>query len=308
MDALAAFHFLRPWWLLLAPLVLAAWYWWRHYADPLHGWREQIAAPLLEALVPGGNTRRAPGGRALLAAWLLAVTALAGPSWRLAPAPFADDAAPLMIVLKAAESMQRPEPPPSPRERARLEIADLAEARKGQPLGLVAYAGSAHLVLPPTRDTTVVARMAAEVDAGVMPVPGDRLDLALREAARVLAQGAAGGSIVVLADSVETDAAALRAVRSELSVPVQFLAICAPQSAGCATLDAAVRTLGARLEPMDAAGDDTAAIVRRAAGATVAREDPRSARWQDAGYWLVAPLALLLLASFRRSETRGAPQ
>ena len=122
--------------------------------------------------------------RWLLVGWLLAVVAVAGPTWRLEPSPFADDATPLMILLKADISMETPDPAPSRLERARLKIADLAAARKGQPLGLIAYAGSAHLVLPPTRDTAVVAQMAAEISPEIMPVPGDRLDLALRKAAR----------------------------------------------------------------------------------------------------------------------------
>ena len=59
--------------------------------------------------------------------------------------------------------MESPDPAPSRIERAHLKIADLADIRKGQPLGLIAYAGSSHLVLPPTRDTAVVAQMAAEI-------------------------------------------------------------------------------------------------------------------------------------------------
>ena len=134
----------------------------------------------------------------------MAIVAIAGPTWRLEPSPFADDVTPLMILLKADVSMMQPDPAPSRLERARLKIADLGEARKGQPLGLIAYAGSAHLVLPPTRDTATVAQMAAEISPDIMPISGDRLDLALREAVRVLAEGQSGGGIVVLADAVDT--------------------------------------------------------------------------------------------------------
>ena len=80
-----------------------------------------------------------------------------------------------MLVLKAGETMDLADLAPSRMERARLKIADFAAERKGQPLGLVAYAGSAHLVLPPTRDTSVVAAMAAEISPAVMPEPGDDL-------------------------------------------------------------------------------------------------------------------------------------
>ncbi|MBI4862587.1 MAG: VWA domain-containing protein [Candidatus Riflebacteria bacterium] len=303
-----AFHFIRPAWLMLAAPAVGLWWLWQRRCDPLSGWRDQIAPELLEPLVVGRGSGRSRSAWWLLTAWLLAVVAVAGPTWRLEPSPFADDATPLMIVLKADASMERPDPAPSRLERARLKIADLAEARKGQPLGLIAYAGSAHLVLPPTRDTAVVARMAAEIVPAIMPVPGDRLDLALREAARVLAEGPQAGSAVVVADGVDTEPAALQALRGELSLPVQFLAVAAPGSSQTETLRLAARTLGAAVELLDLEGPDVAAVVRRAATTPVAERGETGGRWQEAGYWLVPLVAPVVLASFRRREDgEGAP-
>jgi Ca-activated chloride channel family protein len=296
-------HFIRPGWLLLAPLAVALWWLWQRRSDPLRGWREQIAPDLLEALVVGRESIKSGNARWLLVAWLVAIVAIAGPTWRLEPSPFADDVTPLMILLKADVSMMQPDPAPSRLERARLKIADLGEARKGQPLGLIAYAGSAHLVLPPTRDTATVAQMAAEISPDIMPISGDRLDLALREAVRVLAEGQSGGSIVVLADAVDTDPAALAALRKEFSIPVQFLAINAPESSQSDSLRAAAKTLGADVEQIDVEGKDIAAIVRHAASAPIAKSGQQGERWQEAGYWLVPLIGLIVLASFRREES-----
>jgi len=306
IDAFTDFHFIRPAWLLLAPLAILLWWFWQRHTDPLAGWREQIAPELLEALVVGrASAERRPAGW-LLAAWLLAIVAIAGPTWRLEPSPFADDATPLMILLKANVSMEQPDPAPSRLERARLKIADLAEARKGRPLGLIAYAGSAHLVLPPTRDTAIVTRMAAEISPEIMPVPGDRLDLALREAGRVLAEGQEGGSIVILADAVDTDPAVLQALQKDFSLPVQFLAINAPESSQNDSLRAAARILDADVEPLDVEGNDVLAIVRRAASAPVAQHGEQGGQWQEAGYWLVPLISLFVLVSFRREEQKEA--
>lgn len=300
IDAFTNFHFIRPGWLLLAPLAAGLWWLWRRRSDPLRGWREQIAPELLDALVVGRESARRGPAVWVLVAWLVAVVAIAGPTWQLEPSPFADDATPLMILLKADASMETPDPAPSRLERARLKIADLAEARKGQPLGLIAYAGSAHLVLPPTRDTAVVAQMAAEISADIMPAPGDRLDLALREAARALGEGQQGGSIVVLADAVETEAAALETLRKDIALPIQFLAINAPESSQNDSLHAAARALKASVEPLDIEGQDIAAIVRRAASTPVAQRGEQGERWQEAGWWLVPLVGFIALASFRR--------
>lgn len=299
-EALTTFHFIRPGWLLFVPLAIGLWWLWQRRADPLRGWRGQIEPELLDALITGKEALRSGPARWILAAWLIAIVAIAGPTWRLESSPFADDATPLVILLKADLSMDTPDPAPSRLERAKLKISDLAEARKGQPLGLIAYAGSAHLVLPPTHDTAVVARMAAEISPAIMPVAGDRLDLALREAARVLGEGSQGGGVVVLADSVDTDASLLDPLKNELGLPVQFLAINTPDSSQDASLRTAAKTLGAGVAALDVEGRDIAAIVRRASGAPLARAGAQGERWQEAGYWLVPVVALVLLSSFRK--------
>jgi Ca-activated chloride channel homolog len=304
-ELLHNFHFIRPGWLLLAPLAAGLWWLWQRRSDPLRGWRAQIVPELLEALVVGRESAKSSQARWLLIAWLVAIGAIAGPTWRPEPSPFAEDATPLMILLKADVSMMQPDPAPSRLERAVLKIADLAEARKGQPLGLIAYAGSAHLVLPPTRDTAIVAKMAAEISPDIMPTPGDRLDLALREAVRVLAEGKQGGSIVVLADAVDAEPAALAALRKDIAIPVQFLAINSPESSQNDSLRAAAKTLGAGVEQITVEDNDIAAILRHAASAPVAKRGEQSERWQEAGYWLAPLVGVVVLVSFRREEQAG---
>ncbi len=305
IEQLSDFHFIRPLALLLVPLAVGLWWLWQRHADPLRGWRMQMDPQLLDALAIGRSAVGQGTARWLLVGWLVAAVAIAGPTWRPEPTPFADDATPLMILLKADIGMEQPDPAPSRLERARLKIADLAEARKGQPLGLIAYAGSAHLVLPPTRDTAAVAQMAAEISPAIMPVPGDRLDLALLEAAPVLAEGKQGGSIVVLADSVDTDVAGLKSARGELRLPVQFLSVNAPDSSQSVALRAAAEILDAAVEPIAlGGGDDVAAVIHRAARAPIAQGGEAGGQWQEAGYWLVPLVAFLVLLSFRR-ERRG---
>jgi len=304
-DTLTAFHFIRPGWLVLIPCVVALWWLWLRYADPLRGWRTQISWDLLNALVVEGGSKKRFNGLGMLTTWIVAAIVIAGPTWCLAPSPFTDDATPLMILLKADASMMQSDPSPSRLERARLKIADLAEAVKGKPLGLIAYAGSAHLVLPPTRDTDAVVAMAAEIGPEIMPVAGDRLDLALMEAVRVLSEGQQGGSVIVLADSVTTDSALLHSVQQRLGVPIQILAVNDPESSQESTLRSAAKILKAHVEPFDVNGGDIATLIRRAAKAPVGKAGEQSGQWQEAGYWLVPLLAAALLPLFRREQGGG---
>lgn len=304
IGILQQFHFLRPAWLGLIPLAVGVWWLWRRNSDALRGWRAQIAPELLNALVIRDVGPSGWGQLGLLAAWVLAAVAIAGPTWRLEPNPFASDAPPLVVLLKAGESMLLAPPTPSRLERAQLKIADLAEARNGQPLGLIAYAGTAHLVLPPTRDTPVVAQMASEVAPAIMPKPGDRLDLAIRKATAVLGEQQEGGSLLVVADSAKLDARARDSLRGlKPSFPIQFLAIIPEGSPELEDLEQAARELRATVQPLSADDADIGSIIsfaERRASAGMAGE---SSRWEEAGYWLTPAIALLVAFSFRRTHT-----
>lgn len=305
-DALNNFHFLRPAWLLLAPVAILVWLFWRRRTDALRGWRRQVDPALLKALVVGGGDRTDRSAWWLLAGWLLATVAVAGPTWRLEPSPFTADAQPLVILLKAGQSMDVADPAPSRLERAQLKIADLAAARTGQPLGLVVYAGSAHVVLPPTRDADVVAEMASDIRSDIMPVAGDRLDLAIRKAGEILKAPTAGGTLLVITDSVDADAAALAAAHRDAGArPIQLVPIAgrdAPESASARSAASALRARVVEPTPDDRDVKDVASYADRTAEQGIAGE---SDRWQEAGYWLCPVVALILAFSFRRVQSSG---
>ncbi len=188
---------------------------------------------------------------------------------------------------------------PSRMERARLKVADFADERKGQPLGLIAYAGSAHLVLPPTRDTSVVATMAAEISPEIMPKAGDDLAAALQLAIRSLGDG--GGSIVVVADTVaDLDDRAVAELRSS-PIAIYFLAIARTDTPELDAINRAASALNGRVTTMTPDSEDVQTLVKQTATAPVAvAAAGEGTRWAEAGWWLVPLLTFLSLTSFRR--------
>ena len=302
MTLVGDFHFIRPAWLLLIPCALGIWWQVRSVRDPLRGWRAVMDPRLLHALAIGETRRNHGRGWGPLVAWLLAIVAVAGPTWRPEPSPFADDPVPIMLVLKAGESMNQSDLMPSRMERARLKVADFAAERKGQPLGLVAYAGSAHLVLPPTRDTSVVATMGAEISPPIMPKPGDDLASALRLAARTL--GDTNGAIIVLADTVSAGSdTGITDFRSQHQLPIYFLAVARGDTPEYNAIQQVATTLSADVTKITPDRQDVRQLVRRAANVPVAvKAASVGVRWAEAGWYIVPLLALVALNSFRRIE------
>jgi Ca-activated chloride channel family protein len=215
----------------------------------------------------------------------VAALAIAGPTWQREPSPFADAERPVMLVLKVTPTMLTSDLSPSRLERARQKIADLLEAHDGMPAGLIAYSGSAHLVLPPTPDREIVLSLAHALSPEIMPREGDRLDEAVALADRILKEGGQGGSILVLANSVTTG--------QTFDAPFTVLAML-PESTPLPVLSQRV----VRTTVDDA---DIKALSRRLATASAPPAAPgEGERWRDAGYWLTPLLALLVIGWFRR--------
>ena len=301
---LGDFHFIRPWWLLMLPLGIVIWRLHGRALDPMRAWKAVIHSELLEAQTVGHDSGRTRKSLVLLVGWILGTIAVAGPTWKPEPSPFSDDPVPVMMVLNVGESMNVADFQPSRLERAHLKIADFAMARDGLPLGLVAYAGTPHLVLPPTRDTGIVAEMALETSPEIMPRPGSDLAAALELASDKLKE--TGGVIVVVIDTmVQDQTTELAAFRKTSRIPVEILAVAREGSPELDSIDRAASALDAKVTLMSADNRDIDELIRRTANMPVAvAMQGEGARWQEAGWWLVPILLVLLLTQFRREEAK----
>ena len=209
MSLLQSFHFLRPWLLLLMPLAIWLALRWRPPSSD-SDWESWMDPPLLRAL---GQQNRDSGSlrlpRALLAlASVLLILALAGPAWRSAQVPtrVPDDA--LVLVLDLSDQSRVADLAPSRIQRARFKIADLLEQRRHGQTALVVYAGEAFTVAPLTDDGQSLRALLPALSPDLMPVPGQRLDAALRMAAELLRSGSGQGRIVVFSNDASRAAIA----------------------------------------------------------------------------------------------------
>jgi len=298
MDEL---HLLRPQWLwTLIPAVVIWWGLWRGQ-DRTAEWRRFFDPHLLEHLLVGEKKRRfLRPVHLMLVLWILCAVALAGPSWEREPSPFADDQAGLVVLLKASTTMDATDVQPSRLERSKHKLRDLLELREGGATGLIVYSGSAHLVMPLTRDDRMITAMAAELSPAIMPVDGDVLGEALDLAAELLDRAGVPGSVLVMADSVSPSQ--VNAVASAApDLPVQFLAVKPPKAPLDPGLQEASSSRGASVTSLTIDPTDVERIAGRAqSDFKTASVADGGERWRDAGYWLLPLIALLALAWSRK--------
>lgn len=299
------FHFLRPGWLLLLPVAgLLVWTITRR-TDTHRKWRQFMSPHLLEALLIDQQQaqRRKPLG--LLSVLLLVgIISLAGPTWQQQPSPFTQDTAALVIVLKVTPSMLTRDLAPSRLERAVQKIGDLLKQRPGTRTALIAYAGSAHLVMPLTRDANIINTFAVALAPGIMPEAGDNPGFALDLAATQLVSAGDNGSVLWIGDEfLPLEATQLAEGRSRKSPALVMLGAVAlnPDSPEHGELRSAAAELGAKLTFISPDESDIETVTSQldAAFAAVIDETAEGIHWQDAGYWLLFPLLALTLFWFR---------
>ena len=212
--AVEAFHFIRPAILVLALPVLALWWAVRRRQRIGEVPDAGIAPHLRAALTVGRAARRRvlPIDGATLVL-LCATVGAAGPTWSRVPDPFVAQSAPLVVALKVTPSMEADDVAPSRLVRGTQKVRDLLDLRAGARTALIAYAGSAHTVVPMTEDPAVMLPYLGGLDPEVMPVGGDRAGEALALAANLLGEDA--GGVLLVADGVDpADLAALDAASS----------------------------------------------------------------------------------------------
>lgn len=339
-DFLLNLDWRAPWWGLLALQPLLFWMLARRRRQRLAAYAD---AHLLPWAVVAAPRQRGAAWRELTStlvnslAWLLLAVAAAGPRLPLETGP---GDGPLgrrhvisvYVVLDVSASMAATDIAPSRLARARLELDDWLKRLAGERVGLIVYAGSAGVLLPPSDDPALLRRALEWADTGLIEAPGTRLGAALDLAARQLQGEATRGKAILLLSDGEAGSlsgpagVAARAAAANLAkqgIPLFVLGVGTPEGApiplaegGYAERDGA--QVQSRLD-----GDGYAELARIAGGryASVADGDadwvalhdhglanlpgdpPAPARtiaWRELYPWLLAPaLGLLLLAGWR---------
>lgn len=299
---LQAFHFLRPWALLLVLAGLLLPWLWRRSQDPSRPLAGMIAPHLLPYLLV-----RTPGSHRLRPAHLicaLLVTgglALAGPSWqRQAPAGL-EEQAPLLIALEL--SGPSPGGPAAAQlERVKSKLQALVQRNPTQPIGLIAYAGEGHLVLPPTRDSDLLVLYLNALSVELLPTTGHNISAAVAQALSVLNPVNQPATLVLVANDADpAEADAVRRLLEPARLRLLMLVndtLPAPQRAALAAF---ARASKAELTELSVDDDDLQRLERQSRHHFLPSAPlEHYLRWQDAGYWLLWPVLALALLTFRR--------
>ncbi|AZE83640.1 BatB [Pseudomonas orientalis] len=321
-------HWLRPWWLLLLPLL--GWLLWQLWHRQKRAGRWQIILPpaFHAVLLSGGNGRESKSPWVVLGiAWLLALLALLGPSWQRVEQLSQKPSDPLVVLLELTPEMLATDSPPNRLEQARRKLYDLLQARTDAQTAIVVYAGSAHTLVPLSDDLATSRNLLEALRPSIMPEPGHRADLAVDKAQTLLKHGGLGqGRLLLIGSSLskqerqgirlllqgnQAPSLSILGIGSREGTPVtqesgEFLkdeqgAILIPRL-DSPTLKAFASEMGGRYRAARLDDKDLRQLGVLDPPQTL-RDDGQLLRldtWADQGYWLLLPLLLLAACAGRR--------
>ncbi|WP_420587051.1 VWA domain-containing protein [Ruegeria sp.] len=295
IDALAEFHFIRTAYLLFLIPICGLWWLIRPKRSGKSDLPLGIAPHLAEALTLGADEQRRiyPIDVAMVAAALVAI-ATAGPTWSRATNPLVADKAPLVIALKVTESMENTDLPPSRLERAKMKVTDLINARVPARTALVAYAGTPHRVAPLTEDANILRPLLEGLTPAVMPKQGDAAGDALSLAESILSESGVPGAVLFVLDDIDPS----QLTQFQDATSQVFFLTMLPQGDEIVQLNSLKNTT---VVPFSNDDRDVAKLQRQIQTAYEnALDDQDRLDWNDQGWLLAWPAALLSLLWFRR--------
>ena len=321
---LSAFHFLRPLWLLLIPAgVILAMLWYRRH-DVARALAGVIAPHLLNhLLITPPQAGRIRPIHVFVAMLMLGAVAAAGPTWQQDRPDFLENRAPLLLAVDLSPSMDADDIAPSRLGAVKHKLHDLIRRRAGARTGLIAYAGKAHLVMPPTEDPKLLDTFLQALGTDLIPEVGKDVLGVIEEAERLLGLDTPG-TLLLLTDGADARQFApieARLQKSELQVLV--LATGAQDRGMLRSPDGQprmddngrpilgrfdaeglkqlARAADAPLGSLSLNDDDLEWVELHAQRHFQASSaNAQRVRWKDAGYWLCWPLLLVGLLAIRK--------
>ncbi|MCK6262783.1 VWA domain-containing protein [Vibrio sp. ZSDE26] len=296
---MSEFHFIRPAW-LLALIVVGLIAWLIRQLNSKNDVRDLIAPHLQASVLTKDTTQSRLSPKALLP-WALAALVIicAGPTWKPEPGTQAQNQSPLILVVDLSCSMAESDVTPTRLEAAKLKITELINSREEGEIGIWVYAGSAHLLLPPTQDRNVLDYYLDSLSTSLVPRAGKNVSAVLNgiKESNLQAEGFVfPGSVILITDQID---------RSSQQAMTQYLQDSDDQLlvwkfGYSASLDA---PSGVQTISMSADELDLKRINRWVDDYQYFDPQDSDIEWQEAGYFLVFALLLITLTWFRRGWT-----
>ena len=200
------FHFLRPQFLwLFLPLAIILILTFIGSKEAIK-WKKVIAPHLQPYVIKKGSENLKKWMQIVLV-FILSITTIgvSGPTWKTSEVPDKKLETPLVIALDLSQSMMATDIQPNRLERAKFKIKDLLAENPKARIALVGFAGSAHTIVPLTRDYKIISTHLDGLSPAMMPYPGTNLEAALQLTDTLTSITTATAKLLLITDDLSNE-------------------------------------------------------------------------------------------------------
>ncbi len=280
-------------------------------------WKAIVAKPLRQYMFSRGSVWAMVIPLLLFIIWMSAmIIGLAGPAWKKKEIPGQKVQAVVLIALDLSKSMMAKDIQPNRIERAKFKIGDFLDANPRARAGLLAFAGTAHPVLPFTGDYKIIKFHTQSLSNRIMPVQGTNVPELLRQVDTLMKHVSAPSTVLLITDAIDNDEAAQLSKWVSNSIHhLEILLVSTPNGAaipGYARViskqDPAVAqnlsqdTAKVKLTFITLDNSDVKSIAARVSKKLYFESEKKkdTKEWDDMGWLLIWPSLVIALFWFRR--------
>ena len=167
-------------------------------------WKDQLLnrfgqIEMVKKLMPGYSRSRAVWKSILfIIAYIFLVIAVANPQLGTKIEEVKREGIDIIIALDVSMSMKAEDITPNRLEKAKHEIAGLIDLLQGDRIGLVAFAGMAHIQCPLTLDYSAAKLFLSMMNTDIIPRPGTAIGAAIEKAMKAFNQKERKHKVLIL--------------------------------------------------------------------------------------------------------------
>lgn len=258
--------------------------------------------------------------------FLIGLVSFLGPTWKQEKAPVKKVKSKLLLALDLSQSMMVNDVSPNRLERAKFKIHDLLNSNPKAETALLVYAASTHIAVPFTTDYKIILDHLDGLKPSMMPVKGTSYKALFERIDTLFTNNIAPGRILIFTDDLEDlGAEYLSNIVQNNNIKITIFPFASKSGANIPTLYGNSSIISKNgnnvhsklneqkfksfnsLENVDLNeitldNSDIIAIADEIGNNLVFEDktDNEQENWIDFGYWLLIPLCLIFLFTFRK--------
>jgi Ca-activated chloride channel family protein len=188
---------------------------------------------MLQKMMPGFSTKRVVWKSVLfILAYIFLIIALADPQIGKTVEEVKREGVDIIVALDVSLSMKAEDISPNRLEKAKHEIAKLIDILQGDRIGLVAFAGIAHVQCPLTLDYSAAKLFLRMMDTDLIPQPGTAIGDAIEKSIKAFNQKERKHKVLILitdGEDHESDPIAAAEKAAEEGILIYTIGLGSPQ-------------------------------------------------------------------------------